>query len=346
MARDCSSTGFYTRNLLVFLVLFIVWLVCGFRPGDNDLEHFPEVQQGEVEFDSLQFTLGRMLFYDPILSKDSTISCASCHQQKYAFGSNKAFDSTFTGSSTSRNTPPIYNLKWYKHFFWDGRSTSIERQISHPIKNEMGLTWSKVVDKLHKNSQYRSMFYQVYKNNKLDSTQVMEAIGQFERAIISYKSKYDRVLQFKDFFDSLEYAGFELVNDMTRGGCLHCHTTDHHGLGTSGDFANNGLDLVPDSGRAKITKNSSDMGAFKIPSLRNLAFSQPYMHDGRFENLDEVLDFYSRGVQSTLYTDNKMAMKHQGGMHFTKAEKQAIIAFLETMNDSNLVKNPIFSNPF
>jgi cytochrome c peroxidase len=293
--------------------------------------------------------LGRFLFYDSILSKDYSISCASCHQQKFAFSDSVSFSKGITKEKLIRNTMPLYNLAWYPKMFWDGRVSSIEEQVFFPVRadNEMGLDWSEAEKRIKNSMFYKPLFFKAFGNKKIDSVLISKAIAQFERTLISNNSKFDRVLEGKDYLTPEEYEGYGLVNDQTKGGCLHCHITDGNGLGTNLELSNNGLDkLVMDSGYYKITKHNDDIGKFKVPSLRNLGFTAPYMHDGRFKTIDEVLDFYSDGVQSNLYIDSKMTFAHQGGNHLTKDEKRKIIMFLNTLNDTVFISNTEFSNPF
>jgi cytochrome c peroxidase len=181
---------------------------------------------------------------------------------------------------------------------------------------------------------------------------IAKTIAQFLRTLISHQSRYDRIIEGKVNITPEEYKGFELMNDMTRGDCLHCHTTDANALTTTTAFSNNGLDHATrienyaDAGLGGTTKKSSDYGKFKIPSLRNIALTAPYMHDGRFNTLEEVLDFYSEGVHACINVDSKMEFSHLGGTHLTPEEKKRILVFLNTLTDSSFISNPAFGNPF
>lgn len=299
--------------------------------------------------------LGRFLFYDPILSADSSMSCSSCHKQEYAFSdAPNTFSRGHNNAELIRNTPPLFNLAWYPAFFWDGRATSIETQVFHPIRNEveMNLEWSLAMQRISTSSFYKPMFIKAFGKQEIDSTHISFAIAQFMRTLISYQSKYDQVLQGKTFFSKDEYEGFILANDQTKGDCIHCHITDGDVLGTNLVFSNNGLDSITnpndfkDLGRGKVTGNKSDNGKFKVPSLRNLVFTTPYMHDGRFKTLDEVLDFYSSGIKLSPTIDTKMEYAHQGGTRLADSEKQKIIAFLHTLSDSSFTTSLQYSNPF
>lgn len=342
------------------LVLLFVLLFSGQRPNTPypfpELKFFPKMpvtRENPVTVEGAG--LGRYLFYDPILSADQNMSCASCHKQKYAFSDySKAFSKGRNGTLMKRNTMPLFNLAWYPSLFWDGRAASIEDQVFHPIQSsvEMNLTWSEAVARLNNSPFYKNLFQRVFQTNRIDSNHVRKAIAQFLRTLISHNSKYDRVIGGEGRFTPEEAAGFELMNDQTKGDCLHCHTTDADPLGTTLSFSNNGLDEVihpgeyKDKGRGETTGRERDNGNFKIPSIRNLLLTAPYMHDGRFSTLGEVLNFYSEGVHRSANLDSKMEYAYQGGVRLTPVEKKNIIAFLTAFTDSNFISSPEFSNPF
>ncbi len=295
--------------------------------------------------------LGRRLFYDPILSADGTLACASCHHQQHAFAASVRFDTGVSGVLQPRNTLPLFNLAWAGSMFWDGRAATIEEQVFHPVRNatEMNLPWTQVAQRLNGDQQYRAAFRQVFGNRLVDSTMVANVVGQFLRTLLSYRTLYDRVIQGLDTFDKDQRMGYELANDMTRGDCLHCHPIDDNPLGTTFLFSNNGLDAAPaafaDKGRGAVTGRAADNGKFKIPSLRNLAYTAPYMHDGRFATLADVIDFYSEGVKPSPTIDNKMEFVHMGGAHLSATEKRQIMAFLLTMSDTAFVTDPAHGAP-
>jgi cytochrome c peroxidase len=321
-----------------------------------ELKYFPKMPVAEDNPVTAEgAALGRYLFYDPILSLDSTISCSSCHKQAFAFSDYpNRFSKGITGEKLTRNTMPLFNLAWYPAMHWDGKAASIEKQVFLPVSahNEMNLDWSLAEERIRNSDFYRNKFYETFGKVEIDSVLIAKAIAQFERTLISNNSKYDQILRGKKFFTKDEYEGFVMVNDMTKGGCLHCHTTDGDALGTTGRFSNNGLDPVlhpsgyPDKGRGGVSGKISDQGLFKIPSLRNVAVTGPYMHDGRFQTLQEVLDFYSEGVNVCANIDSKMEFAYRGGAHLTDDEKLKIMAFLHTLTDSIFLSNPEFSNPF
>lgn len=346
---------------LVVLVL-IAGAVLSFRKEKDEPYSFPELAlfptmpvADENPVTKAGAELGRHLFYDPILSRDSNISCGTCHKQEAAFSDAPLqYSKGFGGALMARNTMPLFNLAWYPVMFWDGRGGTIEEQVFHPVRthNEMNLQWQVAVKRIRKNRFYKPMFRAAFGRKKIDSVLIAKAIAQFERTLISYNSKYDSVLRKQAYFSKAELKGFELMNDMSMADCLHCHSTDSDPVGTKLGFSNNGLDDVQnpddytDKGLGAITGKKEDNGKFRIPSLRNIAATAPYMHDGRFKTLKEVLDFYSEGVHAAANVDSKMGAAHKGGVQLTEDEKYFIISFLNTLTDSVFLKNPAYSNPF
>lgn len=319
------------------------------------LTHFPKMIATNNPPTVEGVELGRYLFYDPILSKDSTISCASCHQQEKAFSDTpKKFSTGINGSLTRRNSMPLFNLPWYSSFFWDGKVNTLEEQVFHPVRShdEMGLAWEEAATRIRNSKFYPPKFFAAFGHQAIDSITIAKAIAQFERTLISHNSKYDQVLRGEAYFTPEEFEGFNLINDQTKGNCLHCHTTDANALGTTTTFSNNGLDpfLTPDQftdqGKGAITQQLSDVGLFRIPSLRNVGVTAPYMHDGRFQTLEEVLNFYRQGVNDSYNLDSKMENSHRFNLNLTSSEQENIILFLHTLTDSSFLKNPDFSNPF
>lgn len=321
----------------------------------GELKSFPPLPKNDNTPTIEGVALGRQLFYDSILSLNNTISCGSCHKQEFAFAdASKQFSTGINGKKLRRNTLPLFNLGWYNNLFWDGKATSIEEQVFHPVTahNEMNLSWELATKRIQASKKYRKLFYEAFGKVTIDSNLIAKAIGQFERTLISNNSKYDRVLRGDAYFTADEYEGFVIINEQSRGDCLHCHTSDADALGTIVGFSNNGLSNstravdYSDKGRAEVTGDSNDIGKFKIPSLRNVAVTAPYMHDGRFETLEEVLNFYSEGVNLSYNIDAKMGYAHQGGIKLSKKEKEQVIAFLHTLTDHTFLSNPSYSNPY
>ncbi len=329
-------------------------------------DFFPPLPQTNVVLTEEGIELGRKLFYDPILSGDNTQACASCHDPAYGFTDfNRQFSEGIDGKEGARNAMAIFNLAWNTSFFWDGRSPSLEAQALKPVVDpiEMHESWSNAMLELEMHEEYPTLFREVYGGKPIDSLMVADAIAQFEMTIISNNSEFDRVLAqlgTRDvpvpypFKSEAARRGHLIFNTEPRkqagepagGDCFHCHGGDHVLFQVNG-FENNGLDANPDSGLARVTRRASDIGKFKTPSLRNLAFTAPYMHDGRFQTLKEVIDFYNNGVHAD--SPNLAAiMKEDGvanGLGLTEDEKQDLIAFLMTLTDSTLATDPRYSKP-
>lgn len=315
-------------------------------PGDN-----PMTKRG-VE-------LGRMLFYDPILSSDSTISCASCHKPDKGFSDDARFSVGVNAAVGNIQAMPLINLAWTSRFFWNGRKNSLEAQAIEPILNpiEMHETPQGVVEKLKSHAVYPKYFRTVFKSNEITTDMVAKALAQFERTIVSSNSKIDQFLVIGPpaFTSALEFEGFNIF--MTeRGQCFHCHgsngTLVAHNLDTV--FRNNGLLTdaeMQGKGLAEITGKASDEGKFKVTTLRNIELTAPYMHDGRFSSLEQVIEFYSSGIKQNANLDinfskNPDRLDQFGGLGFTPREKQALVAFLKAMTDTSLANKPELRNPW
>jgi cytochrome c peroxidase len=284
--------------------------------------------------------LGRVLFYDPALSKNNTVSCASCHSQYSAFTHiDHALSHGINDSIGTRNSPALMNLAWQKTFMWDGAINNLDMQalapISHPA--EMGSTITDVIKKLNSLKTYRSLFYNAYGDSLATGEKTLKAFSQFLVTIISANSKYDKVMHQQEKFTPQETNGYALF----KKNCSACHTEP---LFTTNQFANNGLPLdtlLKDYGRYKITKNTNDSLKFKIPTLRNIEFTYPYMHDGRFKKLSEVLNHYTTNIHSS----KTLAVELQKPIVLTSNEKVDLISFLLTLTDREFIFNKKFSYP-
>jgi cytochrome c peroxidase len=346
----------------VIVIILIAGVLSGFKETpDNTPYVFPELPffpqmpvnpENPVTVEGAE--LGRHLFYDPVLSLDSTMSCASCHKQEFAFSdAPNQFSKGRDGKLTVRNTMPLFNLAWCGEYFWDGRAASIEQQVFEPVRShdEMNLSWQEAEARINRSDFYKKKFALVFREGRIDSVMISKAIAQFLRTLLSTTSRYDSLQMGLISFTKEEADGFVLVNDMTKGDCLHCHTTDADALGTTNKFSNNGLDAFTDAhackdiGRGKVSGAVKDYGHFRIPSLRNVALTAPYMHDGRFKTLEEVLDFYSDGVKMNATIDSKIGSAPHGGVHLTADEKKKVIAFLKALTDYAFVSDARFSNP-
>lgn len=289
--------------------------------------------------------LGRKLFYDPILSKGNTQSCASCHRQAFAFTDSTLQHSIgVDGLTGTRNAMPLFNLGYQKKFFWDGGAASLEDQVLAPIQNpvEMHETLPNVIYKLQNHAEYPSLFEAAFGSSKITTNMLMKAIAQFERTLISGNSKFDKYMRGEVSLTPQELNGMNLYMSEEKGDCFHCHTFGS--TFSDFEFRNNGLDAEPvDMGRYLITLNPSDKGKFKTPSLRNVEVTAPYMHDGRFKTLDEVLHHYNSGFIISDYIDPKLAILPKNRM--SQQEMNDIIAFLKTLTDYEFLSNPKFAKP-
>lgn len=292
--------------------------------------------------------LGRRLFYDPILSGDDTQACADCHKQQDGFSDMRRFSVGIDGSLGTRNAMALINLGWNQFgFFWDGSEMTLESQALKPVTNplEMNATWPEVEAKLNAHPEYPELFKQAFGVNRIDSLSVAKAIAQFERTLISGNSRFDKwynqqLIQLTD----QELRGFVLYS--TEGAdCFHCHGLG--GLITDNQFRNNGLDtdFSADEGRYLITGNPADIGKFRVPTLRNIELTPPYMHDGRFFTLEQVVDHYSEHILHSPTLDPLMELVEDGGAQLTAQDKADLVAFLKTFTDEDFVTNPEFSDP-
>ena len=289
--------------------------------------------------------LGRHLFYDPILSSDNTVSCASCHVQEFAFGDNNQLSFGVGQVIGDRHAPTIINAAFQNNFDWDGKSNTLEDQAARPIFNELELhnnNWIEVVNRLQMSEIYPDLFCLAFGVEEIDSLHILMAISQFERSLVSYNSRFDQWLRGEIMFTAQEIDGFNIYA-TERGDCFHCHPI---GLFTDDAFHNNGLDTdFSDLGRYNVTGNPLDQGLFKSPTLRNIEFSAPYMHDGRFITLEEVIDHYNSGGFDSPTVDP--LMKYVGvGLLLSEQEKSNLKAFLLTLSDESFINNSNFSNPF
>lgn len=298
--------------------------------------HFPEPVYAFAHnpFDSHKVALGRMLFYDPRLSVNGQVSCASCHSVYNAFAhTDHALSHGIYDRIGRRNAPALMNLAWQPVFMWDGAINHLDMQSLAPLAHpdEMGSSLAAVVDTLNSQKLYRSAFAQAFGDSIATGERVLKSFAQFMLSLVSADSKYDRMKQGKVAFSAQENRGYALYQSH----CASCHAEP---LFSTYRYANNGLPLNPelnDVGRAAISQQSSDSFQFKIPSLRNLNYSYPYMHDGRFRTLREVLNHYSGGVRNS----GSMPATLSQGLPLNTHEKTDLIAFLLTLSDSAFVYN-------
>lgn len=290
------------------------------------------------------FELGRFLFYDPILSADSTIACANCHQQVKAFSDPvHQFSKGVNDVSGFRNAPAIQNMAFQDEFFWDGGVNHLDFVPINAITNdlEMQETIARVVGKLQRSAQYPAKFNNAFGSPGISSQKMLHALAQFMNMMVSGSSRYDRYVRNEgESLTAEELEGMQLFASR----CATCHATD---LFTDGSFRNNGLDtdFAADTGRQRISESEDDAGKFKVPSLRNAALTAPYMHDGRFKTLERVLDHYATGVKESGTLDPLLRQPGNIGIPMTAQEQAKIIAFINTLTDNEFTKDKRFAAP-
>lgn len=363
-------------RILSLLSLFPLLIAC-------DPEEYSPVMQGDYEinppiyFGDYQeripddnpitkngFQLGRKLFYEKALSADNSISCGTCHQQELAFTDGKAVSKGVEGKLGKVSAMSLSNLLWTENFTWAGKFKHLSDQSLDPIQNpiEMHLPLEKAVKNLEEQG-YASDFQKAFGSYEINVERIGKALAQFQRALVSSDSRYDQYLRGEVQPTQSELSGMNLffthpIPGQLRGAnCGDCHL----GPLTSGDidgfqgFHNNGLDTdeTMDDGLMSVTGNPKDKGRFKTPTLRNIAVTAPYMHDGRFQTLEEVLDHYNEGIRKSETLDilimegsNEPIDPHQDiRLHLTEQEKQDVINFLKMLTDESFLNNPDFSNP-
>ena len=316
-------------------------------------------------------TLGRVLFYDTALSRNETVACGTCHQQAAGFSDTTQLSEGFAGGLTGRNSMGLSESRWYAtgRFFWDERAATLEEQVLGPIQNEveMGLTLTELVERVSTRPYYRDLFIAAFGDDAVTTERIARALAQFVRAMASYRSRFDEGLAAAGSIRS-QFANFTAEENLgkdlflqPRTACVACHLGGPPPL-PGQDFANqaiflpleplnNGLDAGPvedDNGVGDITGDPADDGRFKSSSLRNIAVTGPYMHDGRFATLAEVIDHYDSGVKPHPNLDPRLRGPNQQPrrMNLTPAEKGALVAFLGTLTDEALLADPKFSDPF
>lgn len=286
------------------------------------------------------FALGRKLFYDTQLSRDGSLSCGSCHQQ---FGAFNTYDHPLShgidNTQTTRNAPGLFNLAWQKEFMWDGGINHLDLQPLAPITaaNEMGETIEGVIRKLRTDKEYRKMFRATFGDEQINTQRLGKALSQFLLQLVSSNSKYDRVKRGEASFILPERLGYEIFLKKCKG----CHTEP---LFTDYSYRNTGMPLDPfthDLGRMKITLDSNDSLKFRVPSLRNVARTFPYGHDGRFFSLISVFDHYRKNMVPDANTDASLKNK----LPLSNYEIGQLTAFLYTLTDSSFLNNPKFAPP-
>lgn len=319
-------------------------------------------------------TLGRVLFYDKKLSANGTVSCASCHKSENGFSDPLVFSDGFNGGKTRRHSMGLANARFYAggKFFWDERAATLEAQVLMPFQDpvEMGLTLPQLEQIVRNQAHYPTLFKNAFGDENISSDKISKALAQFVRSMVSTTSKYD-VARAAVSSPTANFPGFTaqenqgknlfflprtLTNGLS-GSCAGCHQTEAFiaplpaNPGPLTTFATtNGIDATStsDLGVNETTRNPNDIGKFKVPSLKNIGIRSPFMHDGRFATLSQVIDHYSSGIKNhpQLITPLVNASGQVGQFNFTQTEKDALVAFLNTLTDNTMITDPKFSNPF
>lgn len=333
-----------------------------FQPSPYFLEipdHFPDMiipSDNPMTMEGVE--LGRWLFYEKRLSGNDSMSCASCHLAQHGFSDPNKYSTGIDGIAGTRNSMALINLGWDNFFFWDGRASTLEKQILEPVPNpiELHQSWPDAIYKLNLDIAYRNRFFKAFGEPGIDSLKAAKAIAQFIRTMISASSKFDVMYKYENGMplnnqeqsllqqvDVEEWAGYDLFKSLNGADCFHCHNGP---LMRVKKYSNNGLDAnFTDLGRGAVTQNPEDYGKFKVPTLRNIALTAPYMHDGRFQTLDEVIEHYSSGVHISPTIDPLIEFANQGGVQLSTEEKYLLKKFLLTLTDNSFVSNPKFKDP-
>lgn len=360
---------FMKKAILTFFVLAIIMIACNkddetpkavFDPTlyTLDVGDFPDPG---IPADNVPTVagvqLGRMLFYEKMLSKDGSQSCADCHLQKDGFSDIRQFSIGVEQLPGKRQAMAVFNLAWHKNgMFWDGRAPLVRDQALKPIQDplEMNETLENVVAKLRADKRYTDQFIRAFGDDNITPERMGLAMEQFEFTMISNNSKYDRYLAgTESLTDSEErgrqlfFAEFDPFLGQKGGECFHCHSGFNF---TNDEYMNNGLDEeanFTDEGRSQVTNNPADKAKFKVPSLRNIAITPPYMHDGRFTTLEQVIEHYDTGVKNSPTMDGLLFHNIEpGGLHLTAQDRADLVAFLKTLTDVSFLEDERFSSPF
>ena len=301
--------------------------------------------------------LGRMLFYEPKLSADNSMSCASCHHQANGFSDTNRFSLGVHGLPGGRQAMAVFNMAWNNNgYFWDGRAPLLRNQALMPIEDslEMAETLDNVVAKLAADRRYQDQWVRAFGDEPISASTIALALEQFVFSIVSVESKYDRFLRGEATLTDSEERGRELYfaeynpffPDESGADCAHCHSPRNF---ENDQYMNNGLDAeadIGDFGLELVTGQASDRGKMKVTSLRNIELTPPYMHDGRFQTLEEVVEHYNSGIQSSSTLDITLANTQQTGLMLDAQDNADLVAFLKTFTDEVLTTYEPYSSPF
>ncbi|MCB9033713.1 MAG: cytochrome-c peroxidase [Chitinophagales bacterium] len=357
------------KILYISLFLFIVLIVVQCKKEENNtynhnhvttpyefpnIEGFSAIPQNPNNIVTVEgVALGKKLFFDTQLSLDYTISCASCHLPEKSFAENTKFSTGVNGAIGTRNAMTLVNLAWYDAFFWDGKSLSLENQALIPVPqhNEMNLEWKFAVQRIQNDTSYKKLFNNAFGHFTVTKEDIANAIAQYEKTLISYNTPFEKYNRGEQDISASVLRGHKIFT-TEKGDCFHCHSSNELFIKSDEAFANNGMDFAEttddfvDKGLGAITGNPLDNGKFKIPTLRNLAFTAPYMHDGRFATLDEVIESYNKGPElspslaNILKTEAQRRLQQYGhwGLELTDEEKTDLKNFLLSLSDSSYIQ--------
>jgi cytochrome c peroxidase len=360
------------KNLKYLTLLLIGSLILGLVACDPDEEVIPKddtpytLSYGDLPEPILPadnpltvqgVQLGKMLFYETMLSKDGTQSCASCHRQPDGFSDTTTFSIGVEGLPGKRQAMSIFNMAWHTNeFFWDGRAHLLRDQSLMPIQDplEMNETLENVITKLSNEKEYRDQFSRAFGSPDITSEKMSLAMEQFMLSIVSYNSKYDRYLagdvQLTDSEERGRKLFFEEYNpffpDQSGADCAHCHSGRAF---TNNQYMNNGLDTdaeITDIGREEVTQDPNDKAQFKVTTLRNIEVTPPYMHDGRFQTLEEVIEHYNSGIKTSATADPTVLNTQSSGLLLDAQDKQDLLNFLKTLTDDTFLNNVEYASPF
>lgn len=331
--------NFVYISLLGFLFLsFIIESHNGIKYPDYFPEPIYDFEKNPISPEKI--SLGRALFYDPLLSKDNSISCASCHSVFNAFAhTDHDLSHGIDDQIGMRNAPALMNLAWHTSFMWDGAVNHLDMQALAPMEHpkEMGEQIGNVIQKLNDSTLYPKLFFKAFQDSLATGERMLKAMAQFQLKLVSANSKYDKVKRGETTFTDQEENGYRLFKQN----CNSCHKEP---LFTTGKFKNNGLPIdstLKDLGRMNVTKKISDSRKFKIPTLRNVEYSYPYMHDGRFQSLSAVIKHYTNNIEN----NETLASELLNSIELNSNERVDLIAFLLTLSDKDFVFNREFRYP-
>ncbi|MDP4261053.1 MAG: cytochrome c peroxidase [Bacteroidota bacterium] len=340
--------------VISLLIISIAFLACGLEAcRKNNPNHLESLQQvipegfpdpvykfADNPLTHEGFELGRKLFYDGRLSLDGNFPCSSCHQEIAAFGTFQHDRSHgYNGSHTLRNAPVLFNLAWQSEFHWDGEFNSLFDEAAQPINGhiEMAESFNGVINKLEKDQDYRDRFRKVFRSDFIRPEFILKALAQFTGYMTSANSRYDRYKKGQAAFSAQELSGYQVF----QANCSTCHPEP---LFTDYSFRNIGLpvdNFLNDYGKMRVTKNPADSLKFKVPTLRNVAVSSNYMHDGRFNTLGQCINHFRTGVQQSATLDPLLI----NGITLTDIQANDLGAFLRTLTDSSFIADPRFQQP-